>query len=211
MPKKKKQFKDYQDYLNSPEWKKLKNEFHEKYDGLPSVCQVTLEPIDKVELHHWNYPKDWNNDSIENLILVSRLAHQFIHDKYDKQKFYSKQEAIQCYQIEWFSTKNMNEDLARYEKTRTIEGKVIKTICDMNKVVCELIYDGLLRLTADVGMKKNQDGYFSDNLSLYINGIKLPKANSQYIIGELRQVYTSREKYGFEYDVNFKYKGINNG
>ena len=33
-------------------------------------------------LHHWRYPKDWNDDSHENLILISCRIHQWLHDGY---------------------------------------------------------------------------------------------------------------------------------
>jgi len=87
MAKNKKQFKDYQDYLASPEWKALKDEFYNKYEGFNNVCQISGRTIDKSNdngdymcLHHWQYPSDWSNDSIENIILVCNDTHNWIHD-----------------------------------------------------------------------------------------------------------------------------------
>lgn len=81
MASKKKQFKDYQDYLNSPEWKALKDEFKKNYTGLKNVCEISLTPAKKdIEFHHWRYPKNWNDDSIDNIIMVRAFVHREIHD-----------------------------------------------------------------------------------------------------------------------------------
>ena len=86
MATKKKQYKDYQEYLDSPEWKALKEEFYDQHDGFTNVCQISGRTIDRdnddgeyICLHHWQYPIDWNNDSIENLILVCNDVHDWIH------------------------------------------------------------------------------------------------------------------------------------
>jgi len=85
MAKKKKQFKDYQDYLASPEWKALKDEFYDTYEGFNNVCEISGKTIYKEDddymcLHHWRYASDWNNDSIDNVILVCGSVHDWIHD-----------------------------------------------------------------------------------------------------------------------------------
>ena len=59
MPVKKKiQYKDYQDYLNSPAWKKIKEDYKKNNDHL--YCAF-CENDTGLQHHHWRYPKDWND------------------------------------------------------------------------------------------------------------------------------------------------------
>jgi len=83
-----KKYKNYQDYINSNEWRALKKKFYAQYEGFNDVCEVSGKQIKKgtrnayMCLHHWQYPKDWNDDSIKNLILVCSDVHEWIHSHY---------------------------------------------------------------------------------------------------------------------------------
>jgi hypothetical protein len=89
MPKKRKQYKDYDDYIASPEWKDIKEEFYSKYEGFVNVCQISGRLISDEDdeymcLHHWRYSKNWNDDNISNLILIGSDTHDWIHSNYSK-------------------------------------------------------------------------------------------------------------------------------
>ena len=78
MPNKK--FKDYQDYLSSNEWKSVKEDYDKNEQS--SVCLCCGAEFDedfKPNYHHFKYPKDWNDDSWENLIIVCNSCHGLIH------------------------------------------------------------------------------------------------------------------------------------
>jgi len=82
---KKQTFENYQDYLNSEKWKQVKEDFNANYSssGWGNVCEVTGEVFeDKSQLHHhhFKYPKDWNEDSPENIVLISKKLHNMIHN-----------------------------------------------------------------------------------------------------------------------------------
>ena len=85
----KKAFENYQEYLKSDKWKQLKKEFTNDYlsSGWTNVCEVTGEILDAHEMHHhhFRYPKDWNDDSPENIVLISKQLHEMIHGKLTKE------------------------------------------------------------------------------------------------------------------------------
>jgi 5-methylcytosine-specific restriction endonuclease McrA len=66
----------YHTYLKSPEWKSLV--LRVKYRD--QVCQLTGS-TDNLEVHHITYDRLGNED-LSDLVLLSRSAHQFVHDYY---------------------------------------------------------------------------------------------------------------------------------
>lgn len=78
-----KRFKDYQEYLKSDEWSSVKEYWYSNNND-HATCRVTMTDAsdEPMVLHHWRYPKDWNDDSHENLILISCKVHEWIHDNY---------------------------------------------------------------------------------------------------------------------------------
>ena len=147
MATKKKQYKDYQEYLDSPEWKALKEEFYDQYDGFTNVCQITGCDLDDSDvdsdnymcLHHWRYPKNWNDDSIENLILVRNCTHKWIHEDsenycnaHDKEVYNTKQKYICSIISGWndfkeeISCVNEHRILSHYsDKNKELEESVL--------------------------------------------------------------------------------------
>lgn len=83
MSKTTKTYKDYNEYLNSPKWTQVKKDFYEYYEGYDDVCEISGDSVDELNLHHWNYESDWNNDHHKNLILVCREVHEWLHAKTD--------------------------------------------------------------------------------------------------------------------------------
>jgi len=79
-----KKYKNYEEYLKSDKWKEIKEDFRKNYNssGWDNVCEVTGEIlIDKYEMahHHFKYPTNWEEDSPENIVLISRDLHALIH------------------------------------------------------------------------------------------------------------------------------------
>jgi len=66
----------YHAYLQTPEWKSLVS----KIKSRDRVCQLT-GATDNLEVHHITYDRLGNED-LSDLVLLSRSAHQFVHDYY---------------------------------------------------------------------------------------------------------------------------------
>ena len=66
----------YHAYLQSPEWKSLVS----KVKSRDRVCQLTGATTN-LEVHHITYDRLGNED-LSDLVLLSRSAHQFVHDYY---------------------------------------------------------------------------------------------------------------------------------
>jgi hypothetical protein len=203
MPKKRKQYKDYDDYIASPEWKAIKKEFYDEYDGLHNICEISLKPIKGTsELHHWNYPKDWSNDSIDNLVLVSRESHQLIHDEYYFVKATSRNRYIQIVQSKYFN-KVQSKKMYKRVYSEDEYSSVYNERFLLAKIIAQLNYDKAIKITTDLDFKITSNGNVIENDYLYINGIKLSEFSSSYIKGFCQQEFASRNKYGSDYNVNF--------
>ena len=63
-------------YLLSPKWKALRKQVMER----DVVCQLTGDTTN-LEVHHIIYD-NLGNEYLEDLVLLSRRAHQFVHDYY---------------------------------------------------------------------------------------------------------------------------------
>jgi hypothetical protein len=75
-------FNSYEDYLKSDKWKAVKEDYQRKEQTNHClVCRAVFENDIKPNYHHFRYPKDWNNDSFENLIIVCESCHKFLHDE----------------------------------------------------------------------------------------------------------------------------------
>tara|TARA_R110002020_G_scaffold167532_2_gene355876 strand:+ start:625 stop:1248 length:624 start_codon:yes stop_codon:yes gene_type:complete len=68
----------YDDYLESDEWKETKADYHLFSEIASDVCFLCYEKRN-LQLHHWRYPKNWINDSYNNLMQVCGDCHETIH------------------------------------------------------------------------------------------------------------------------------------
>ena len=77
-------FGNYEEYLLSDKWERIKSDFMDNSDYAKDVCFFCMSR-DGLQCHHWRYPKDWDNDSYKNLILLCSCchstAHKIEHDK----------------------------------------------------------------------------------------------------------------------------------
>jgi len=77
----KKNFKSYKDYLKSDKWDQVKCDYEQNEQVEECLCcGVHLDETSKKNFHHFKYPKDWNNDTWENLIVVCQNCHSEIHE-----------------------------------------------------------------------------------------------------------------------------------
>lgn len=78
----KERFDSYDDYLKSDKWKYVKKEFNDKHliSGDKDICEVTGRYSEELHHHHFRYPKDWNDDSPENIVKIDKDIHDIIHD-----------------------------------------------------------------------------------------------------------------------------------
>jgi 5-methylcytosine-specific restriction endonuclease McrA len=67
---------EYHNYLQSPEWKKKVSLIKQR----DKVCQLTGATT-QLEVHHITYDRLGNED-LSDLVLLSRSAHQSVHDYY---------------------------------------------------------------------------------------------------------------------------------
>ena len=63
-------------YLQSPKWQALRQQVKAR----DKVCQLT-GATDNLEIHHITYD-NLGNEYLDDLVLLSRKAHQFVHDYY---------------------------------------------------------------------------------------------------------------------------------
>lgn len=70
-------YKNYEEYLISDKWTQVKKNYKNsvKYERVCSLCFET----EMLQLHHWRYEKDWNNDTHKNLIQLCDLCHKSAH------------------------------------------------------------------------------------------------------------------------------------
>ncbi len=71
-------YEDYADYLTSDSWAKTKKDFKEFSDRSNGICFLCYKK-ENLHLHHWRYPKSWNNDSYKNLIELCHECHETAH------------------------------------------------------------------------------------------------------------------------------------
>ena len=77
-------YRNYQEYLASPQWAEIKQQYseHEQTDHCV-LCSGVFTDSEKPNHHHFKYPKDWRNDSYENLILLCERCHGLVHEMAD--------------------------------------------------------------------------------------------------------------------------------
>lgn len=110
----------HEDYIKSDMWKRLRKSFYKNYIGKKMVCQVSLSKIiGSPELHHIRYPDDWSEDSIDNLIMLSRESHQWVHDNLLKRDYKTKEQALNHIQFEYFKQNDARAKLSEI-KTKII-------------------------------------------------------------------------------------------
>ena len=63
-------------YFNSPQWQTLRQQVKAR----DKVCQLT-GATDNLEVHHITYD-NLGNEYLDDLVLLSRKAHQFVHNYY---------------------------------------------------------------------------------------------------------------------------------
>jgi hypothetical protein len=68
------EWKTYEDYLKSPEWKKIRKAVFER-DA--ATCRLCPNPAEHA--HHWRYPQDWAEDNAENCIVGCADCHARTH------------------------------------------------------------------------------------------------------------------------------------
>jgi hypothetical protein len=79
--RKRKKWDSYEDYLKSLEWEQIRKEVHRRDDETCRLCESSGSNIE-LHCHHFRYPKDWSDDSSENVMLACADCHDTIHNKY---------------------------------------------------------------------------------------------------------------------------------
>ena len=83
---KRKTWDSYEDYLKSKEWKEIRHKVKDR----DVICQVCDEDKGNLHCHHFNYPKDWNNDSPDNVVLLCDECHKESHSYFAEWNFENK-------------------------------------------------------------------------------------------------------------------------
>jgi len=75
-----KKYENYQDYLNSKEWKELRQETMERIENEYGkfCCELCSKNADHI--HHWTYPSNWNYDETEYHIALCKDCHEMVHN-----------------------------------------------------------------------------------------------------------------------------------
>ena len=139
---KSKKWDNYHEYLESEEWKNLKEEFYGDNNYRCEICGIDAKNI--YHTHHWKYPQtDWFYDEIDNLVCLCQDCHKLQHELNDKES--------------WKGGKWLNKHHFLYEATRNYfyakyNEKENNELCNfiVDKVVNnELHFSNTLHFTKD--------------------------------------------------------------
>ena len=61
-------------YINSPQWKQLREKALARDGGRCRLCDSKT----RLEVHHRAYPKSWGDDSLDNLTTLCKRCHDII-------------------------------------------------------------------------------------------------------------------------------------
>ena len=76
MTSKRKRWHSYEEYLKSNEWKSIRSEAVKRDHKKCAIC----EDNSSLQVHHFKYPKDWNDDCVENVITICEDCHGIYHN-----------------------------------------------------------------------------------------------------------------------------------
>jgi hypothetical protein len=213
MTTRKKQFANYQEYLKSDKWAKVKADFYNWYHENicdEKQCEVSMiGDADQYDLHHWQYPKDWNDDSFENLVLVSHKTHEIIHKYHNIEnieiKYKNRFEAICHYKDIYYdlSISDINNKFMEESLKYRHDIGMSKEFGKLMKVFSELVYDNEVKLTAELDISYPNE---AKPTTMYINGIRMPDEFNFHFLGMMSFRDCARKKWGEDYNVNFDYK-----
>ena len=131
MPRTKKvQYKDYADYLKSPKWKQVKQDYrdNESTQGC-LLCSHHFDNDTVPHYHHFKYPRNWNDDTWENLIILCNKCHEFAHSNISHN---SGTITLRSYLIELISHfKLLCRDKTKYDCAHDIAYKLSKYNCEV--------------------------------------------------------------------------------
>jgi predicted CXXCH cytochrome family protein len=65
---------NYEEYLKSIEWKRLRKKAYMRAKGKCEFCGEKA-----IEVHHVQYPKNGDKDSLDNLVAVCKKHHDLCH------------------------------------------------------------------------------------------------------------------------------------
>jgi hypothetical protein len=108
----------YKEYLQSDDWKYLRNLVIEKQEGQCAMCGRDI-----TEVHHIKYPKKWCEDSLDNLVGLCGKCHMEEHSINIPEKQRTKQ-AIWDYvlvEIKWTGGKAtpISKEQCQYDTIET--------------------------------------------------------------------------------------------
>ncbi len=151
-----KTYKDYNEYLNSPKWEQVKKDFYNEYPGYNNVCEISGTKSDNMNLHHWRYESDWNNDSYDNVILVCKEVHEWIHAKRPYDIDFGKDEPhgrFSTYDRKIYlceAIREWIEDVVLFQKIRSSNaGHIVKT--DLQEEIKDK--DALIKLYSELAWR----------------------------------------------------------
>lgn len=159
----KKKWKDYQAYLKSDEWKKLRQKIIDRVSeesGCGGICEV-CESDENLQVHHWKYPKDWNDDKTEYHVLLCGECHKEAHDIFEtinfknretflttflrKKYFDAEEEKIELWNILRILAPTTDFHLNMKYNYR---GRGCNTLCIKNYSIMPPLIDELIKLSA---------------------------------------------------------------
>ena len=80
---------DYKEYLRSSEWLVLRKQALERAEFSCEDCGKTGVPL---QVHHIEYPKSFEDDSVDNLVVLCEMCHFKEHNRvlcpYCKKEFF---------------------------------------------------------------------------------------------------------------------------
>ena len=74
-PPERKTWDSYAEYLKSTEWESIRKDVKLRDRDACRSCRKEED----LQCHHWRYPKNWDDDSSENVVLLCKACHEELH------------------------------------------------------------------------------------------------------------------------------------
>lgn len=155
--------KEYQKYLNSPEWKEKRKEIFEKRKGICELCGEKLE--NKYHVHHDNY-NNLGNEKESDLILLCENCHNDIHKREKRNKGYVILDNKVLTSEKWLNMSTSSQIMYIYMKlwagnrktfyySYSLANKILSSRTTFSKAIKELETNGFINVERQTNGKPN--------------------------------------------------------
>jgi hypothetical protein len=104
---------EYQDYINSFEWKEKRREVFSHYGQICQACKISSKTLD---VHHKTYKNFGKNEPMEDVVPLCRDCHEDIHQIHKRNRYSSAYKPLGQVTEEYLLNKTAVRDVAGYSR-----------------------------------------------------------------------------------------------